>query len=221
MIVIWPYHPPPPINIIIHLHHCCHTQYYQFRSKFYAKENFEYLTNAFPGLWASLIKNILLLFPILNESKKFALVIFWHYSEVYPVAFISIKMLKRRIKNMNRSKTKSQCIYLCFSSWHRNQIIYLTIRIRAGNFCRLAMNIESEYSNCFSKNSEEQTKEQRYFFDKQLLNLFKQPMLIIKQRLFNEWNCQIDTSNPFFSYLWIFLYHNFLLFQFSLGLVFE
>ena len=40
---------------------------------------------------------------------------------------------------------------------------------------------------------EEGTKKQRYFFDKQLLNLFKRPMLMIHQQIFVKWNCQIDT----------------------------
>ena len=34
--------------------------------------------------------------------------------------------------------------------------------------------------------SEKETKEQRYVFHKQLLNLFQQPMLMIHQRLFVE-----------------------------------
>ena len=44
------------------------------------------------------------------------------------------------------------------------------------SFYQMAIEIESEYSNCLEYFSEEETKEQRYFFDKQLLNLFKQPL---------------------------------------------
>ena len=67
--------------------------------------------------------------------------------------------------------------------------------------------------------SEEEIKEQRYVFDKELLNLFKQPMLISDV----EWNFQITQINFFFCYLWSYLYHIVYCFSFSgiLGLLFE
>ena len=74
---------------------------------------------------------------------------------------------------------------------------FLQKSISLSPFNWLAIKIESDYSNCFSRISEEKTKE-RHFFEKQLLNLFKQPMLIIHQQLSIEWNNEIDTSNSFF-----------------------
>ena len=51
---------------------------------------------------------------------------------------------------------------------------YLTIRMWARNSYLLAAEIESEYILIvLVEISEEETKEQQYFFDKQLLNLFK------------------------------------------------
>ena len=55
------------------------------------------------------------------------------------------------------------------------------VDLRGKNYYRLAIEIESEYSNVLVEISEEETKEQQYFFDKQLLNLFKQPALMINQ----------------------------------------
>ena len=55
------------------------------------------------------------------------------------------------------------------------------VDLRGKAYYRLAIEIESEYSNVLVEISEEETKEQQYFFDKQLLNLFKQPALMINQ----------------------------------------
>ena len=53
------------------------------------------------------------------------------------------------------------------------------MRAKPRSFYQLGIEIESENSNCFSKKiiSEEEIKGQLYFFDKQLLNLFKQDAL--------------------------------------------
>ena len=94
-----------------------------------------------------------------------------------------------------------------YSHWYRFRelsgyrllaIFYLTTRIRALVILSIADRIESAYSNCFSRNLWWRNKKTMLFFDKQLLNLFKQPMVMIHQRLFVEWNCQIDTSNYIF-----------------------
>ena len=90
-------------------------------------------------------------------------------------------------------------------------------RIRAWNFCRLAIEIESEYSNCFSRNLWRRNKRTTILF---LINnywIYSNNQcwwrVMIHQRLFVEWNCQIDTSNCFFSfYLWDFLHIIFFLF---------
>ena len=55
-------------------------------------------------------------------------------------------------------------------------------------FCLLAIEIESEYSNCFSRNLWRRNKRTTILFDKQLLNIFKQAMLMIHQQLFFESN---------------------------------
>ena len=62
----------------------------------------------------------------------------------------------------------------------------LTSRRRAHNFYQLAIEIETEYSNCFSRNLWRRNKRTTILFDKQLLNLLKQSMLMIQQWLFVE-----------------------------------
>ena len=88
--------------------------------------------------------------------------------------------------------------------------LYLTIKIWARNFYRL---IEWRGRNPIHsidwrwklrENIIIVLVEINIFSNKQLLTLFKQPMLMIHLRLFVEWNCQIYTSNSFFLPLRIF-----------------
>ena len=76
------------------------------------------------------------------------------------------------------------------------------VDLRGKAYYRLAIEIESEYSNVLVEISEEETKEQQYFFDKQLLNLFKQTMLIIHYSLASILRVKLSNSNfKFFIFL--------------------
>ena len=125
------------------------------------------------------------------------------------VYFLNFTIQQMTLNNENKGKRFSWTLNLSMW-WHTIPNIYLTIRIQARNLYRLTIEIKSN-SNCFSKNIWRKNK-RTTLFDKQLLNLFKQPMLVIHMRPFVKWNCQIVNSNSFFSYLRYFLYTIFLLF---------
>ena len=82
----------------------------------------------------------------------------------------------------------------------------------------LAIEIESKYSNCFSRKQ----KKQQYYFTK-IFTFLKCLVCfyIYWMQLFVEWNCQTDTSNSFFSYLWKCWYHTVFCCYFSFRLLSE
>ena len=104
---------------------------------------------------------------------------------------------------------------------------YLTIRIWAQSFYRLIerrgqspshsidwrLKLRASILTVLVEISEEEIKEQQYFFDKQLLNLFKQPMLMASEDTAATIR-RVKLSNLYFklffiffsfSYLWDFL----------------